>query len=372
MATMTPEERISRALGRGYEGLRSRFAALRGDAVAPAAAQAAPPPAATPTAAQSQLAKVPADIAKTIPRQALAPAHGNIPKNNFIRDEATGNTVYLAADGTDKWVDRSGIPIPKPATGMRIAAQPQQVGEGVSRVGNMNVTFDDSVSPGARKAFLAPQYAPDTSRYDAYMNTPRGQYFGPAPLPGDEPAGVLLRPTNLTNQAISDYNNMLTNRRGQDLTVDTAMQADATTRLGMRPTALEQAQAETAQLGIASARRAQGLFDLYNTETDPAKKAQYLQQYKLLTGMKDQPNQTWLAQDETMTAEGIRKESSVLERLPDGRIVRRVPEPEGGAGIRAAYAALAPDVRAQVDKNFEGRTDVTPEEVLAYIQTLSK
>lgn len=326
MATMTPEERISGALGRGYEGLRSRFAALRGDAVAPAAAQAAPPPAATPTAAQSQLAKVPADIAKTVPRQALAPAHGNIPKNNFIRDEATGNTVSMNADGSMRWSNSAGMDIPKPAVGMR-AAQPQQVGEGVSRVGNMNVTFDDSVSPGARKAFLAPQYAPDTSRYDAYMNTPRGQYFGPAPLPGNEPAGGLLRPTNLTNQAISDYNNMLTNRRGHDLTVDTAMQADATTRLGMRPTALEQAQAETAQLGIASARRAQGLFDAYNTETDPAKKAQYLQQYKLLTGMKDvQPDIKFVTEETMEPGGGIRQNTYGYERLPDGRVIRRTPE----------------------------------------------
>jgi len=51
---------------------------------------------------------------------------------------------------------------------------------GPQRVGNMDVSFDSSVSSEARKRFLENPVAPtgQMAQYEKYMNTPRGQNFG--------------------------------------------------------------------------------------------------------------------------------------------------------------------------------------------------
>jgi len=51
---------------------------------------------------------------------------------------------------------------------------------GIQRVGNMDVSFDSSVSPEARKRFLENPVVPtgQMAQYAKYMNTPRGQNFG--------------------------------------------------------------------------------------------------------------------------------------------------------------------------------------------------
>lgn len=166
MAYMTPEERISGLVNRGYEGLRGRFETLRGQTPTAPAPAAAPPPA---PAAPSQLAKVPGDVSKIMPRQALAVNHGDIPTRNFIRSEETGNTVSLNSDNSIRWSDSAGRTISRPEGGMRGGTQQPMASNGMQRVGNMDVSFDDSVSPGARAAFLRNPVRPTAQidRYDA-------------------------------------------------------------------------------------------------------------------------------------------------------------------------------------------------------------
>jgi len=288
MAYMTPEERISGLVNRGYEGLRSRFAALRGETQQAGGVPPAPSQAVTPTqpTSSSQLAKVPNDVSKVMPRQALSPSHGTIPTTNFIRSEETGNTVSMNPNGDMRWSDSAGMDISRPEGGMRGTQQPT-ASTGTQRAGNMDVSFDSSVSPGARAAFLQNPVKPQAQmdRYDAYVATPRGRFFGARPV-GEPDNGFLTKenaPGMGWRQRMALNERMLINQQqGSE-----AAMREETERQGMRTSAKEQIETEAAQMGLASAKRAQSLFDAYSTEADPAKKAELLQQYKLLTGMKD-------------------------------------------------------------------------------------
>jgi len=85
---------------------------------------------------------------------------------------------------------------------------------GPQRVGNMDVSFDSSVSPEARKRFLENPVAPtgQMAQYEKYMNTPRGQNFGvtkidntpPTPMGWKTHKDILLQ--NLANQQSRENN----------------------------------------------------------------------------------------------------------------------------------------------------------------------
>ena len=86
---------------------------------------------------------------------------------------------------------------------------------GIQRVGNMNVSFDSSVSPEARKRFLENPVAPtgQMAQYEKYMNTPRGQNFGVTKIDNSPPPPMGWRThkdlmlQELTNQQ-SEKNNL--------------------------------------------------------------------------------------------------------------------------------------------------------------------
>ena len=135
---------------------------------------------------------------------------------------------------------------------------------------------------------------------------------------------------------------------------------------------LERAQGEAAQMEVNSALRAQRLFDAINNEPDEDKKALLTQQYKLLTGVKDEQIKPHFGTEVT----GMDGSSRTVVTVPDptapGGFRKIVPSASGGGDLKAAYAALTPETRTKVDKYFEKRDDVTPDEVLAYIQTINK
>ena len=85
---------------------------------------------------------------------------------------------------------------------------------GIQRVGNMDVAFDSSVSPEARKRFLENPVAPtgQMTQYEKYMNTPRGQNFGVTKIDNTPPPPIGWRTRkdlmlqNLDNQQSRENN----------------------------------------------------------------------------------------------------------------------------------------------------------------------
>ena len=221
------------------------------------------------------------------------------------------------------------------------------------RVGNMDVTFDPSVSPEAKAAFLQDPVKPQAQmdRYDANMAAQRVSP-GRRPLSSTEGSigemvvdGIRQRRSQFqTQQDVA--------MRGQDIQAEEGgMRNRLLAERNASQIPLERAQGEAAQMEVNSALRAQRLFDAINNEPDEAKKALLTQQYKLLTGVKDTPNETWLAQDESMDPKGgMRTDSSILERLPDGRVIRRIPETAGGASAEP----LPPPDKRVVGKKYVG------------------
>ena len=93
----------------------------------------------------------------------------------WIRNEATGKTASYRGGRFSETPGTRQIPIAR-------RNSPVQVG-------NMDVQFDNSVTPAARQAFLQNPVAPTAqmARFDANANTPRGRYFGAAKLEQDTP-----------------------------------------------------------------------------------------------------------------------------------------------------------------------------------------
>jgi len=341
MTYRTPEERISEAVGQGWRKLGNRFAGLRGEVPQTAAAVEPPAPVAPVQPTTSQLAKVPTNIAGSMRPQALAPAHTPaptvaLPQHNFIRDEATRATVSLGANNAMQWTDRAGNQIDRPVS----SPAPSN---GIRRAGNMGVAFDSSVSPKARQRFMDQPVAPtgQMRQYENYMNTPRGQQFGVRPLTQDQ-SGLLTRenaPAGMGWQERKALNEqMLQNRQSG---INAELQADVT-REGLRPTAQEQVETESAQIGLRSAQRIETALRDYETADTPEKKAAALERYRLLTKTKE-PSETKpeIRTEEVMDPNGgIRTRTVAVTVDKDGNITKReVPE--------AGQAASLPPVESR-------------------------
>jgi len=70
----------------------------------------------------------------------------------------------------------------------------QQPFAGTQQVGNMDVTFDKSVPTAARQAFMTNPVEPTAGiqRYQDYMNTPRGRFFGATPVSDDTERPIVM------------------------------------------------------------------------------------------------------------------------------------------------------------------------------------
>jgi len=368
MAYMTPEERISAVVGRGWRGLQSTFGAARAGTPqegfnAPAPQQVTPPPAVTPEPS----AKVkPSAVAAGLRRQELAPAHTaadtvipNPPQNNFIRDSATGATVSMDAGGGMRWTDQAGNPIAKPT----FQAAPQT---GIRRVGNMDVAFDSSVSPAARAAFMADPVRPDgqIQRYQDYINTPRGRFFGATPLPeeGKNPEDMSIgemvvagvRQKRAQAQAANDLA-----ARGQDVNlVEAGMRqrtADEQNKILAERTVagvgLDRVQTQAAEGELAQDEEVRGLVDQYDTETDPAVRTRIKDRINLLTGRQEKQTPPHFTTEELEGGLGSRAVAIVPDASAPGGFRKVVPQ-EGGAAdpAQAAAQSLSPEQRTKAAK----------------------
>ena len=214
--------------------------------------------------------------------------------------------------------------------------------------------FHDQMNPTETAGNRNPTWDDYFAQQAARRGTPRGRFFGATPLPGaDFPSQQgsfgeeVMRGVGLKRaQAIADT---ALQARGQDLEMEQAglrnqIASEQNRLLAERNDAAlpgERAQGEAAQLELDAARKAQGLLDQFNAETDDAKKAAILQQYRMLTGMKEAQARAYPVTEEEMTPQGIRSTSSMIVEDPSapGGFRKVVPQ-EAGQGAAAPSAAI--------------------------------
>ena len=373
MAYMTPEERISDVVGRGWRGLQSTFSTARaGTPQQGFNAPPAPPPpqVVTPveTPAPGASAKVkPADVVAGLRRQELAPSHTAVdtaapspPQHNFIRDSATGAALSMDAGGGMRWTDRAGNPIAEPT----FQSAPQQTG--IRRVGNMDVSFDPSTSPAARAAFLADPVRPDgqIQRYQDYVNTPRGRWFGATP-PAEE--GKKLEDMNIGEMVVAGVRQKRAQvqatqdltARGQDAELMSAgmrqRTADEQNRILSDKAAsgigLDRVQTQAAERELAQAEEVQGLIDQYDAAPDDAARARIKDRINLLTGRQEKSPAPYWTTEEMPDMKGSRIVGTIEDPNAPGGFRKVVPQESGGTDpAQAAAQALTPEQRTKASK----------------------
>ena len=130
----------------------------------------------------------------------------------------------------------------------------------------------------------------------------------------------------------------------------------------------ERAQGEAAQLELDTARKAQGLLDQFNVETDETKKSAILQQYKMLTGIRDAENKTYSGTEETtVPGEGIKEQAYVIERAPGGGWRKIVPQASGQGDLQALAGSLKPEQRSKAAEYIKAHPEEDKAEVLRRI-----
>ena len=348
MAYRTPEERISEAVGQGWRKLGNRFAGLRGEIPQTAAAVEPPAPVAPVQPTASQLAKVPTNIAGSMPGTTGMQAQPvtavfSANKRFNLPDGVSAGASYDTGRAFTQVGDQVNFAGPN---GMRQAMSLKQFYDQMNPTtqapgSNYDVTFDPSVSQEARQRFMEQPVAPtgQMRQYENYMNTPRGQNFGVRPLNQDQ-SGLLTRenaPAGMGWQERKALNEqMLQNRQSG---INAELQAEVT-REGLRPTAQEQAQTEVAQIGLRSAQRIETALRDYETADTPAKKAAALERYRLLTKTKDPTETKPEIRTESIVENGVMRDRTVAITVDkDGSITKR-EVPEAGQGAGAPTAAI--------------------------------
>jgi len=349
MVYRTPEERISEAVGQGWRKLGNRFAGLRGEIPQTAAAVEPPAPVAPVQPTTSQLAKVPTNIASAMPGTTGMQAQPvtavfSANKRFALPDGVSAGASYDTGRAFTQAGDQVNFAGPN---GMRQAMSLKQFHDQMNPTtpapgSNYDVTFDPSVSPEARQRFMADPVKPTAqiARYQAYMNTSRGQQFGVRPLNQDQ-SGLLTRenaPAGMGWQERKALNEQILANRQSGINAE--LQADVT-REGLRPTEQEQVQTEAAQIGLRSAQRIETALRDYETADTPEKKAAALERYRLLTKTKEPTETKPEIRTEEVVENGVVRARTVAITVDkDGNITKReVPE--------AGQAASLPPVESR-------------------------
>ena len=297
-----------------------------------------------------------AAYAGTLEPQQLAVTHTAAdsvvpPQHNYITDVATGNTVAMKSDGSFQWTDRAGNQIARPEGGMR-GRPSAPTTNGIRRSGNLDITFDADVPEDVRQNVLEDTMGPagtptwddyhrqQQARYDAYVNAPRGRFFGARPLEQDQ-SGLLTRenaPAGMGWQERKALNEQIIQNRQSGINAE--LQADVT-REGLRPTAQEQVETEAAQIGLRGAQRIEAALKDYETADTPEKKAAALERYRLLTKTKEPTGSKPEIRTESVVENGVMRDRTVAITVDkDGNITKReVPE--------AGQAAELPPVESR-------------------------
>ena len=230
---------------------------------------------------------------------------------------------------------------------------------GIRRVGNLDITVDPSVPASERERGLGQMMGPagtptwddyhrqQQARYDAYVNAPRGRFFGARPLDQDQ-SGLLTRenaPAGMGWQERKALNEQIIQNRQSGINAE--LQAEVT-REGLRPTAQEQIETEAAQIGLRSAQRIESALRDYETADTPEKKAAALERYRLLTKTKEPTETKPEIRTESIVENGVMRDRTVAITVDkDGNITKREVPEAGGQDLRAVAADLTPDQRSK-------------------------
>jgi len=196
----------------------------------------------------------------------------------WIKDSQTGEMISLRG-GKTAWT-KDGVPIDKP-----VRAPGEMLGARQDKRSSLDVSFDPSVSLGARKAFMAQPVAPTAqmARYEAYQNTPRGQFFGARPIKNETPQPQTIGEMIVDRQRMGrekveagirqeDERNM-TNVRGQDLVSAAARERNAIDAINVTgENALRGAQTKGAELDLAGKQQLNDLQDRLIASKDPVER----------------------------------------------------------------------------------------------------
>jgi len=306
---------------------------------------------------------------------------GSAPGTGFILDQSTGRKV---------WFDGQNIGTNRPRTGQPFTAQPQGLRQSAGARGQYN--FEGTAEDADK--FFAPVYNNRTRMTVAggQGGVPTVPASSTAPGSMGDTFGDLVvqglrsrRDRTYANIANQEQQAALTARgqdvtmRGQDFTAadaaglraqaatrDAALNAQTDAQSGLYQTQAEQAKAET------------DLFDRYQAETDPEKKALLKEDYLLQTGKaREQAAKVHLGELDEMTSEGIRQvpyASVVDPSAPGGlRVLRGGADLEGAVNpLQAELGALTPEQQTALRTSFGNRKDVTPEEIRAKIAEMRK
>ena len=201
-------------------------------------------------------------------------------------------------------------------------------------------------------------------RYQDYINTPRGRFFGATPLPeeGKKPEDMSIgemvvagvRQKRAQVQAAQDLT-----ARGQDANLMEAGMRERTADEQNRILA-ERAQSEAgfdrvrtkaAEREIAQAEEVTGLIDQYDTETDPAVRTRIKDRINLLTGRQEKQTPPHFTTEELEGGLGSRAVAIVPDASAPGGFRKVVPQ-EGGAvdPAQAAAQSLNPEQRTKAAK----------------------
>lgn len=394
MPNGSTEERIAAQFGRGVQYLKNRLGGLRQGTTQEGfnePAQAAPGEV-PKQQAPAERAKVSAsNVAAGMPRQNLAVSHtaaqaAPTPVSNqaplFTSAQGPGYSASVNLSPADRQVRQNmaeidariaGGEVPTQAQAAQIAGLRQQAGflrggtdrysgefppgHGGVRQSNLDVTFDPSVSPEARAAFMQNPIKPQAQidRYNANVDTPRGRQFGVRPLNEAQP-GFLTKensPGLGWQQRMKLNEQALTNQQSG---INAAMQEE-TRRMELQPTEKEKVETEAAKMGIATARRAEALFNAYETEVDPTKKDALLQRYKALTGAKnDKTDSGKYVVIDVPSGEVNGLGEPITKKIMANPVTGEIFDPmkQGGARqsdpAQAAAQALTPEQRTKASK----------------------
>ena len=377
MAYRTPEERISDLVGRGWRGLANRFERLRGGTAqaqpTPVEQQATTQPAASPFAlpqepSGTQMAKVPAGKISAQYGLSAPPVTAVFAPTGGMRPQVPAGMSAGASYDTGKAFTLSGD-------------QLNFAGPGGMRSSMSLKDFHDQMNPAETAGSRNPTWDDYFAQQAARRDTPRGRFFGATPLPGTGSSSQgsigeeVMRGAGLRRaKTIADT---ALQARGQDNEMEQAglrnqIAAEQNRLLAERNEATlpgERLQGEAAQLELDTARKAQGLLDQFNAETDDVKKAAILQQYKMLTGMKEAQARAYPVTEEEMTPQGIRSTSSMIVEDPSapGGFRKVVPQVTGQGDLQALAGRLKPEQRSKAAEYIKARPEEDKAEVLRRI-----
>jgi len=303
---------------------------------------------------------------------------GYAPGTGYILDQSTGRKV---------WSDGQNIGMNQPRTG-----QPWGQPQGLRQAAGARGQYSFEGTAADADKFFAPVY--NTGRMpvaggqgesvpavpvSSAATGPMGDTFGDLVVQGlrsrrdrtyanianqERLAGLEARGQDVTMRGQDLTATDAAGLRAQAATRDAALNAQTDAQSGLFQTQADQAKAET------------DLFNRYQAETDPEKKALLKEDYLLQTGKaREQAQKMHFGELEETTSEGIKTTPyvSVWDPATGLRTISGNANLEGAVNpLQTALGSLTPEQQTAIRTSFGNRKDVTQEEILAKIAEMRK